>query len=173
MKKHPEENLDPIPRDQPLGIDKEIPDGGESSQGEEWAPTAKENPRPLIPEGVYEAMCVRQKKKYNALFKREILTLRLQLFEGPCAGTIVERFYSVTKFPGRGSSFYLEWTIANGGKAPRRGDRLSTRKFDGKVFKVSVKTVSKNWNRRLLPQALQYSKADAILELVVTNERTN
>ena len=107
-----------------------------------------------------------------ALFKREILTLSLQLFEGPCAGTIVERFCPVTKFAGRGSSFYREWTIANGGKGPRRGDQLSPRKFHGKVFKVSVKTVSKNWNGRPLPQALQYSKVDAILELAVTNERT-
>jgi len=83
MKKNREGNHDLIGGYQPLGIDQEIPDGGKSSQGEDWAPTAKENPRPLIPEGTYEAMCVRQRKKYNPLFKREILTLSLQLFEGP------------------------------------------------------------------------------------------
>ena len=142
-------------------------------QSEEWAPTAKEDPRPLIPEGTYEAMCGKQRKKYNPLFKREILTLSLQIFEGPCAGTVVERFYPIAKVVGCNSSFYQEWTIANGGNPPRRGDRLTPRKFLGKVFKINVRTVSKNWNGRPIPQSLQYSKADAIIELAVNNERTH
>ena len=168
MSDYPQEH----PKSTPAVTRPEFPEERGQDRDGDWVPVAKENPRPLIPEGVYEAMCVKQRKKYNALFKREILALSFQIYLGPFAGKVVERFYPVSKVVGRNSGFYQEWTIANSGNAPRRGDRLSARKFHGKVFKVSVKTVSKNWNGRPRPQALQYSKADAILELAVTNERT-
>ena len=170
MKKNPEENHDQIGGNQPLGMEQQIPEPQEPSQGEDWAPTAKENPRPLVPEAEYEAMCVRQGRTFHKLFKRGVLALTFEIFEGPQQGTQLQRFYALSKNAGRGSAYFQEWTLANNDVAPLRGDRLSPKKFHGKLFRVQVTTVRTGWHGRSLPESLKYSKVAAILGLLVTNE---
>jgi hypothetical protein len=80
------------------------------------------------------------------------------------------RYYSGNTAGKRRSNYYREWVIANQGVAPSRGDRMPYKKFTGKLFKTRVKTVTSDAYQENLPPALQYSKADAILELVQTNE---
>ena len=138
---------------------------------EEWAPTAKVPPRPLIVEGEYEAVCASQKKRRQPLFKRDTLVLTLRILDGPYADTRLQRFYPASKNVGPGSAYFREWTVANNGIPPRRGDRLSSRKFLGKLFLVDVRTVSKDWQGIALPKALRYSKVAAIRELLVSNDR--
>lgn len=134
-------------------------------------PVCADNPRLWIPEGEYQAICGKVSKFRHPIFKREIVALQLRICDGEHQGVQLERFYPWTGKVGRNSGFWREWTIANG-TVPSRRDRLSMRKFVGKIFLVRVATVQKSWDgARHGPGA--YSKVAAILELIVTNERTS
>ncbi len=177
MPSHPQEaeKLDPSTNSTSRAPSRAVQTLDEHLQGtdanEEWAPTAKANPRPLIDEGEYEAICVSQEKRRQKLYKRETLVLTLHILDGPHADTRLQRFYPASKNVGPGSAYYREWTVANNGIPPRRRDRLSSRKFLGKLFLVDVRTVSKDWQAIALPKALRYSKVAAIRELLVSNDR--
>ena len=140
---------------------------------QEWAPTCSKDPRVLVTEGTYQAGCVSAKRFEHPIFKRKIIVLRFSLLEDEFLGVELERFFPAADRPGRHSNFYREWTVANDGVAPRRRQRMPLGKFVGKIFLVRVVTVLKAWDRRLLPDALRYSKVGEILELSVTNECTN
>ena len=135
-----------------------------------WAPTATENPRPLVPEQQCEATCVAHKITFQKLYNRNVLVLTFQLLDEQYPGVRLQRYLPVSKRAGRSSAYYREWVIANAGILPRRGDRLSPKKFHGKLFRVEVKTVRSGWHGRPLPETLCYSKVAAVLELLVTNE---
>jgi hypothetical protein len=60
--------------------------------------------------------------------------------------------------------------IANQGQAPGRKDRMTLKKFTGKLFNVRVVTVLKAFDGEIHPAGLRYSKVDAILELLTTND---
>jgi hypothetical protein len=137
---------------------------------DDWAPTALDDARPLVPPGEYMALCYRTKVVYHRAFKRRLILADFQIADGEFQGTHLQRFYTAVELVERGSSYYKEWTVANGGVAPRRRDRMAPRKLAGKVFKVEVRTVEKGWDGRALPEALRYSKVAALTELVTTNE---
>lgn len=135
-----------------------------------WGPTCAADPRPLIPPGTYLALCTHAKKFSHPLFKREIISLTFQVIDGPFVGTELQRYHPAAKRVGRNSVFLREWCIANQDFQPRRRDRLALAKFTGKVFRIQVVTVSRTWDGRRHPRALEYSKVAAILDLQVTNE---
>jgi hypothetical protein len=85
---------------------------------------------------------------------------------GPHFGT--ELYMSCTvatagKWP-RSSKFYQSWMLA-AGKEPARGDRLSTKVFRGKLFRVRTHTVRRNSLHVIVPEALQYSVIECLLEV--------
>ena len=164
------EKLDPIGGEHPIGIEQEIPEPQESSQKEAWAPQLKETLRPLISEGEYEAACVRQKRVWLQMYRREVLVLSFEIFEGQHAGIRIDRFYPVRKHIGQGSNYYREWVLANGNLRPRRRDRLTSKKFLRKLFRIQVRTVSTGWDGRSLSAGTRYSRVDRILELMVSDE---
>jgi len=134
-------------------------------------PICADNPRPLIAEGEYEAFCHKAKRYFHPRFKREVISLFFDVVVNESAQTSLERYIYPQRRIGRGSLYYREWTLANNGNAPRRNDRMPIRKFEGKLYRVRVSTVKKACDQRDWPQSLQYSKIDAVLELLQTNEK--
>jgi hypothetical protein len=80
------------------------------------------------------------------------------------------RYYPAECKAGRGSLYYREWTIANQDRPPHRRDRLKLTKFRGKLFSVEVVTVETAWDKRPRSPGTRYSKVNAILRLLTTNE---
>ena len=142
-------------------------------RSEKWVPICDSDPRPLVPENEYTAGCTAARRFHHPIYKREVISLELMVLAEPYVGTRLERFYSATHRVGRNSVYLREWTIANGGRPPKRKDRMSLCKFEGKIFLVRVKTVKKAWDGNLHPEGLRYSKVAAILELLATNEGTS
>jgi hypothetical protein len=142
-------------------------------KGEEhtWAPVCSQNPSPRVPEGEYLASCKTARKYQNPRFKKEEIALQFVLCDCERAGTTLTRYYLVATAGRPRSNYNREWVIANQGIPPSRGDRMSYRKFTGKLFKVRVSTVATDAYQEKLPPALQYSKVAAILELIQTNEQ--
>lgn len=133
-------------------------------------PICEDDPRPLIPEGTYDAVCSHARRHLHPGFKREVIKLDLQIWDGPYNGVILSRYFPSQSAGRRGSGFYREWTVANRGVPPRRRDRMALSKFKGKLFRVRVKTVERSWDGRTLPPSLFYSKVGEILELLQTND---
>ncbi len=144
-----------------------------SRTDEEWAPLSNDDPRPLIPEGQYQALCKDAKVTTLRMYKRRVAALNFVILgtgDGDHGGTPVQRFYRVADRQSRNSIYYREWTIANGGIPPGRRDRMPPAKFEGKVFKVLVMTVERAWDGKRHPKGLRYSKVAEIIELLATNE---
>jgi hypothetical protein len=69
------------------------------------------------------------------------------------------------------SMFYREWVLVNQNVRPLRRERMSPRKFKGKIFRCVVSTVERDRRGTALDGGQKYSKVSAIVELVATNER--
>src|SRR3984893_6432931 len=144
----------------------------EPENSDDFAPVLADELRPLIPEGDYQAMCVAARRVNIPQFRREMVCLDMRIFDGEHEGTTLKRFLNIRRDGkiGRNSTYLREWVIANQGQAPDRKDRMTLKKFTGKLFKVSVGTVKKAFDAGIHPVGLQYSKVDAILELLTTND---
>lgn len=144
----------------------------EPENSDDFAPVLADDLRPLIPEGHYQAMCVAAQRVNFPQFHREMVCLDMRIFDGEHEGITLKRFLNIRRDGkiGRNSTYLREWVIANQGQAPDRKDRMTLKKFTGKLFKVSVGTVKKAFDGGIHPVGLQYSKVDAILELLTTND---
>ncbi len=140
----------------------------ESEDG--WAPEYDETPLVLVPDGVYQAMCFHSTSFWHRGFKRRVIQLNFKVVDGEFFGIRLARYYAGVEKVGRGSAYFREYVIADGGLVPRRRDRLSLLKFRKKVFHVRTRTVANTRNGSSYPSSLRYSVVDAILELVTTNE---
>ncbi len=103
------------------------------------------------------------------MFKRDVVALHFQIFDGAFVGTPLQRYYPATKRVGRNSTYLREWVLANQGQPPLRQDRLSLSKFTGKLFLIRVETIERTWDGQR--HSAPYSKVGAILSLEATNER--
>jgi len=65
--------------------------------------------------------------------------------------------------PSPSSKFYQAWTIANGGRPPRRHDRMSLRIFDNRLLRVRVVTVTTDYRHRICPQSRWYSVVSEVI----------
>lgn len=130
------------------------------------AGSATSDPFPLIPEGEYEAACVKHEhSRYLAKEKR--LYLHYQIISGEFEATkLFQAFNYNYKSFSRASKYYVEWSLAN--KAlPRRRDKMSPRVFLNKAFKVKVVTVKpKHGDGTVKPEMFHYSKVDRIIEVL-------
>ena len=129
--------------------------------------------RPLIPDGIYEAQCIKAKmaevgvlttKGTSARTPKAVLTFRIT--QGEHKGFEIPMFLNANyhRIP-FGSKLYQYWVIANDGKRPNRKDRLSLRVFEGHIFEIKVTTVKgRMGDNREKPPALWYSRVDEVLE---------
>jgi hypothetical protein len=76
-----------------------------------------------IPPGEYLVAVVGARKADYSFYKRSGVTLECRIQEGEEAGVILDRYFNLPKGEkvGRGSDYYAEWCLANGGEPPPTG----------------------------------------------------
>jgi hypothetical protein len=127
----------------------------------------KDNPRALIPEGVYEAVCT----GYDDGFcfgkcRKLFLTFKI-ITQGPYLGTELFMAFNMA-YTGKiaaGSKYYKTWCLANNWQKPSRNAVMSPRIFKNKSFSVKVKTVKPKYNKTAMPTAFHYSIIEQILNV--------
>jgi hypothetical protein len=127
----------------------------------------KDNPRALIPEGVYEAVCT----GYDDGFcfgkcRKLFLTFKI-ITPGPYLGTGLFMAFNMA-YTGKiaaGSKYYKTWCLANNWQKPTRNAVMSPRIFKNKSFSVKVKTVKPKHNKAAMPQDFHYSVIEQILNV--------
>ncbi len=109
----------------------------------------------------------------DASGKSDKVILWFQVFGGKYSETIIPMFLNVgdnSKVP-QGSKLYVAWVIANGSQKPTRGrlKEMPLSIFEKKIFHCEVVDVTPTQNGHPLPDALTYSRVDAVYELVTGN----
>ena len=124
--------------------------------------------RPLIPEGKYKAQCIKHEpgRSHHNSIK---MFLRFKIIEGPCMET--ELFMAMNLMDSKtgkrfkkvplGSKYYKSWVIANYGKLPAKGERMSPRIFKSGIFEVQVRTTKPRFpDGTAKPRCFHYSVVD-------------
>jgi hypothetical protein len=139
-----------------------------SSPVENQWPIAPEKPLLVMP-GTYRAFCLSYEFFCHYRFEdRKKLHLKMQVFfkeSDPENSIVLPRYFNHYDRPGTGTDYYKEWLIANYGNPPKRNDRMSPKKFVGKVYKVRVRTVKKDKDGDDYHKNLQHSVVGKILSL--------
>lgn len=119
--------------------------------------------RPRIPEGVYLVQCIQVKKiLYYRTWK---LHLRFRIADGAFSELELDMFLNMTDSKGRkfrrvppASNYYKNWVIANHGRPPSRGDRMSPKVFLNGIFRAVVRdAVPKYPDGKAMPDSIRYS----------------
>ena len=133
-------------------------------------PGPKDNPRPRIPEDVYEAVCFKTEES-SFREKEKRLYVHYRIISGEFEGVeLYQTFnfiykYSKGGFP-RGSKYYKEWSKANR-SLPDRNDKMTPRVFKNNVFKVKVRfTNPKEDDGSAMDDIFRYSVVDIIIEVL-------
>ena len=112
--------------------------------------------RPLIPEGIYKARCIKiEKGIYHGTVK---IYLRFQITE-PYEHEGTKLFMAMNAFKKvpPGAKYYQQWVIANEGINSLRDDRMTPLIFKNGIFEVVVRTaIPKN------KYASKYSVIDSL-----------
>ena len=136
------------------------------------SPIDSERPM-LIKPGTYEVVLVRYWKGYlYGKSSKLILVFRI-VTEGPHYGQHLYRCYNIKGLTKRKeiipkgwhSDFVREYSKLFG--MPRKLRDIGVRKFKNKLFKCSVRTVTKDFKQRPLPHDMQYSIIGELLEVQV------
>jgi hypothetical protein len=130
--------------------------------------TARDDPRPLIPEGVYDAVFTREEPGH--IFGTYKLYLYFKIVtSGQYNETELFLPFNINKEKkmALASKYYKTWCLVNGGQRPSRNAVMSPNIFRGKFFEVAVKTIRKSYNGDELPPSLFYSIIDKILTVSI------
>jgi len=82
--------------------------------------------------------------------------------QGPHFQQILYKAYNNYSPPRKGSAIYSDMCLLYG-KRLRKNTKLSTALFKGRVLRVRVRTVTKDYKQRNLPEHMHYSVIDCIL----------
>ena len=131
---------------------------------------AVEGHKPMIPAGEYLARFVGHETA--VLFARaQKVALHFEICDGPHQGTGLTRYFRVKQIvgrPGKGGKFKLAAggdlyrTLARLLDVRTRPDRISLRDLRSMLFKIRVRTVSRDRDNQLLAEGVQYSVIDSI-----------
>jgi hypothetical protein len=156
-----------LPREQP-GVSSAVPD-----HDVPWPDIDVRAARPtdpLIPDGLYDAKCVRC-ERVSMRFgsdRSERLMMHLEIFGGTHDGAHL-RFVIPLPQGSRGaapsSKLFRAWVVA-AGRQPERRERMSLVVFRHKIFKVRVRTVTRGARQEPLPPANRYSLVDQLVERI-------
>lgn len=124
---------------------------------------------PLIPNGTYEAQCIKFDSKF-VLGKARKLFLTFKIIdEWEHYGKLIFMAFNMPydKKIRPGSKYYKTWVMVNGYRKPSRNATMSPRLFKNKIFKIKTRTVKpKDHNDREMPEDFHYSVVDSIIEVV-------
>ena len=126
-----------------------------------------DNYRALIPDGKYEAVCIRHEESF-CFGKTRKLFLHLKIITpGDHLGK--ELFLPFNMPYDRklklGSKYYKTWCLVNGWQKPTRNAIMSPRIFMKKAFVVQVKTVKPQHNGAAMPRDFNYSVIEQIISV--------
>jgi hypothetical protein len=128
-----------------------------------------EDYKPLIPNGIYQAQCVKYDTRF-VLGKARKLFLHFRIIEpGEHFGKTIFMAFNMpyNRRIKQGSKYYKTWCLVNGYTKPSRNATMSPRLFKNKVFKVKTRTVKPTHGGKEMPEAFYYSCVDTIEEIVV------
>ena len=109
--------------------------------------------------------------------KNPKLVINFQVMEyGDYFGLIIPKYYGVTRLTskpkksggfqvGRKSKFLREFLTLFPDQSVKRLDRFPMSRFQGVMIKGRVKTVTKSFNQRKIPESLQYSVIEELLKI--------
>jgi hypothetical protein len=127
-----------------------------------------EDYKPLIPDGTYQAQCIRYDESF-CLGKARKLFLHFRIVES-------EKYHGQTIFMPfnmpydkrikQGSKYYKTWVQVNGYQKPSRNATMSPRLFKNKVFQVRTRTVKPKNATKEMPKQFWYSVVDSIVEVL-------
>lgn len=127
-------------------------------------PIAEKFP-PRIEDGEYDAICYKAETGRSFGGRRDIY-IKFRIYESEYDGFEVVMVCTYPKGKIRlRHKFYQQWILANGGP-PKKGQRLIRGVFLNRMFRVKVRTTKRTYTNtnRLLPDNLQYSVVDTIIE---------
>lgn len=122
----------------------------------------------LIPDGVYDAQCVKYDTKF-VLGKTRKTFLRFKIItEGKYHGKEVFMAFNIPydhkiKI---GSKYYKTWVMVNQWKKPTRNAAMSARLFLNKIYKIKTRTTRQKYNEKEMPDNFKYSIVDQIIEVI-------
>lgn len=137
---------------------------GQPASAENDAPVAEQF-SPRIPPGEYDAICYKTETGRSWGGRTDIYIL-FRIWGGRGDGT--ELFmvctYNLNRKLSPRYKYYQQWTLAKG-RPPGKGERLSRKVFCNKMYRVLVRdTQRRHSNGKLMPDILQYSVVDSIIE---------
>ena len=126
-----------------------------------------EEPLVQIPPGEYEAVCKKAVFKYSFGGDKRLF-IEFVIIGNEYDGT--KLFMVCTRPPGKlriRHKLYNQWAIALGRK-PHKGERFNRTIFEKKMYLISVRDTRKKYSRngRSMPEYLQYSMVDEIVEVI-------
>ncbi|MHC4277806.1 MAG: hypothetical protein ACYSTI_10870 [Planctomycetota bacterium] len=124
----------------------------------------KDDPRPHIPAGEYEAECIKaEKKPYLGGEKRLYVHFRITYGEHQGITLFAVYNFNYTSFSER-TKYYTDWSVANEGR-PAKKDSMSPDVFLHKIFLVKVRDVIPKYDDGIpKPEMFVYSVVDKIIE---------
>lgn len=124
---------------------------------------------PSIPDGIYEAKCI----KYNHAFimggRSRKLFLLFEITEpGEQNGLKLFKAFNMPKDGKirRGCDYYKAFCMANGWRKPARLDRMSPKIFLHKIWKIKTRHARPQYGNQEMPESFRYSVVDFIIERV-------
>ena len=128
-----------------------------------------DNYKPLIPNGTYEAQCIRFNEKFVLGKTRKLFFIFKILDSGEHFGEEIFQAYNIPydwKIRS-GSKYYKTWVMVNGWNKPSRNAKMSPRIFLNKIYKIKTRTVKpKGPNGKEMPEEFWYSVVDYIGDVV-------
>jgi hypothetical protein len=128
--------------------------------------------KPHVPDGDYSAILIGHDTAFIFRTAKAILRFRIAT-PGPQCGIELFKAYRVWKLrskPGRGGQIALRPTnelfvdLVRLLQIKQRPDRISLRDLQGIVWRITTRTVTKDYQQRPIPDFLQYSVIDRIIE---------
>lgn len=127
----------------------------------------RDDPRPLIPEGIYEAVCTAYEEAF--VFGKTLkLFLHFKIITpGEHLGTTLFMAFNIGKHRklALGSRYYKYWLMMNGWQRPSRNAKMSPRIFLNKSYEVFVKIVKPELNGIEMPANCHYSIIEQLVRV--------
>ena len=125
-----------------------------------------QEPLPLIPPVEYKAVCKKAVYKVCQGGDKRLF-IEFVIIVGKYCGA--QLFMVCLRYPKLRTrhKLYNQWALVLGRK-PNDGERLNRKIFEKKVYLISVRNTDKKFsnNNRTMPDFLQYSVVDTILEVI-------
>jgi hypothetical protein len=124
--------------------------------------------KPRIPDGVYEAQCIKYDAKFVMGITRKVF-LNFKIIEpGEYGGKVIFQAFNMP-YDGKirtGCKYYKTWCMVNGWRKPSRNAKMSPRLFKNKIYKVKTRTSKPKHNGKAMPEDFWYSVVDEIIEVI-------